>query len=76
LEEEMAAYIYTEGRDDYILWYVGGSPWITGKEVTAIQADGHELEAIRKKFTNIPDAPGERVVLWRGEIAQFIVDNL
>lgn len=45
-------------------------------DVIEIQADGHELEHIRKRFTNIPDVPGARVVTWSGDIARFIYNHL
>lgn len=39
-----------------------------------LQADGDELEYIKKRFHNLPFA--ESICLWRGEMAQFILDNL
>ena len=40
-----------------------------------VQADGDELEKIREQFTNIRMTTN-RVVFWKDEDAQFIVDNL
>lgn len=40
-----------------------------------IQADGHELEIIKQQFQNIPMTTN-RVVIWNGEMAFFIFDNL
>jgi hypothetical protein len=40
-----------------------------------VQADDHELEKIREQFTNIRMTTN-RVVFWKDEDAQFIVDNL
>ena len=40
-----------------------------------VQADGHELEVIRKQFINIQMA-SNRVVRWTGENARFIVENI
>lgn len=46
------------------------------EDVCEIYADGHELEYIRKKHTNLPDAPTAHSVVWRGDFAQFIYDHL
>ena len=43
--------------------------------VDCVQADGDELEYIRKKFTNIP-MTSDRVVRWHGEMALFILSNI
>ena len=40
-----------------------------------IQADGHELEAIKRQITGIRMTSG-RVVQWTGEDCRFIFDNL
>ncbi len=39
-----------------------------------VQADGDELEKIRRNFSNIPMSSA-RVVRWHGDIARFIVSN-
>lgn len=44
--------------------------------VVEIQADGHELQYIRDNFRNLPDAINQRVISWKGELAQFIFDHL
>jgi len=43
--------------------------------VTSIQADGDELELIRKHMTGIP-MTNTPVVCWFGETAHFIAANL
>ena len=40
-----------------------------------VQADGDELELIRRDFSNIPMTTS-RVVRWEGDIAAFIVANI
>jgi hypothetical protein len=44
--------------------------------IVTVQADGDELFAIFNQFDNLPSARDKRVQTWRGEFAQFIVDNL
>jgi len=44
-------------------------------DVCEIQADGHELDYIRKNFSNLPMCH-KAVVTWKGEWAQFIYDHL
>lgn len=41
----------------------------------AVQADGDELEKIRRQFQNIP-MTNNLVVRWYGETARFIFENL
>jgi hypothetical protein len=61
-------------------WYVQkGKPKfhdVDAKEtiVVLLQADGHELELVLSRFKNIPHSFG--ICTWRGEMAQFIYDNL
>jgi len=45
-------------------------------EVVAVQADGDELDWIKFHCLNIPMCHQHRVVTWRGESAQFIVDAI
>lgn len=40
-----------------------------------VQADGDELECIKKNFSHIPMTNG-RVVRWHGDFAWFIVSNI
>ena len=72
----MALYV---DRDDgtYITWHIGQSPeFQIWNGIRTVQADGDELEHIQNNFTSIPMRTGKRVVIWHGEMAQFIVDNL
>ena len=59
-------------------WHVGEShPFIVDGSTTCVelQADGDELDLIRSKFSGIPMYAG-KVVVWKGETARFIIDNL
>jgi hypothetical protein len=55
-------------------WHVG-NPKPSLQSCSEVQADGHELEHIKKCFSNIPIALCS-VVVWKGAFAQFIYDNL
>lgn len=46
------------------------------EDVCEVQADGLELEYIRANFKNLPDMPENRMIRWRGDLAQFIYDHL
>ena len=57
-------------------WHVG--ELITGInicQVVEIQADGDELELIKKNFTNLPGSKGP-IIRWYGDHAKFIAANL
>ena len=43
-------------------------------EISSIQADGDELEHITNRMPNLPHS--YRICTWRGELAQFIGENL
>jgi hypothetical protein len=45
-----------------------------GRTVSLLQADGDELEFIISHFKNIPYQ--HHICVWRGDMAQFIYDNL
>ena len=60
------------------IWHVGdmeprAAEFIS--EVTQVQADGDELDFIRKQFKNLPDT-NRAVVCWFGDHAKFIVAHL
>lgn len=40
-----------------------------------VQADGDELRSLLNQFTHIPFSKFERVQIWKGDFAQFIIDN-
>lgn len=42
--------------------------------IKMFQADGDELEIIKKHFVNVPHC--HAITTWRGSMAQFIYDNL
>jgi hypothetical protein len=41
-----------------------------------LQADGDELEYIKRKFNNISTVNGAHVVRWYGDHARFIIGNI
>lgn len=45
-------------------------------KVKSVHADGHELDYIKSNFTNLPIVLHRRIVVWTGDLAQFIYDNL
>ena len=65
------------GEKKELYWHVGErKPSLdTHETVIEIQADGDELDHVRKIYVNLPQASG-RVVLWKDPFAQFIYDNL
>lgn len=59
--------------------------WLAGKGrpnvgansiVLELQADGEELIYIKTHFTNIPFPNRNFPTVWKGDLAQFIYDNL
>ena len=58
----------------YVLTYHVGEVIHPEGEVIEIQADGDELNHIYDNFKGIPWS-NRRVVIWRGNVAQFIIDN-
>lgn len=60
-----------------VAWYVGTAvpQFLADHTVVFVQADGDELEHIRKRFANIPLSMN-RVQIWRGDFAMFIAENL
>ena len=64
-----------------ICWHTGEpKPDLHKSQVLVVQADGDELDHIRRKFTGIPfvglSNTGGPVVIWRNPWAAFIMDNL
>lgn len=62
-------------------WWVGDQlPWPLNAQnkhlVVMVQADGHELTSIESTCKNLPVAYNKPVQTWRGDMAQFIVDNV
>lgn len=60
-------------------WHVGdfaGSLNAIATHVTRLDATDRELEHLQRHFTGIPMVHNQKIVTWRGEIAQFIAANL
>ncbi len=59
-----------------LIWHINESkPHLLGPCIE-VQADMDELDAIKAQFSNLPIPHGQRVVTWKGDMAQFIYDNL
>lgn len=48
---------------------------ITGR-IVSLEADGEELESIKREFVNIPFTKSARTMIWKAEFARFIWENL
>jgi len=58
------------------VWHINQKkPHLLGPFIE-VQADMDELDAIKAQFSNLPTPHGKSVVSWKGEMAQFIYDNL
>lgn len=80
--------MYFETNDGYtIRWHTGEDkpdlwqpkdPLLPRRFIKEVQADGDELEFIRINFDNIPipKLGHKRVVIWTGDMAMFIYNNL
>lgn len=44
-------------------------------DVILVQADGHELDFIKNHFIGVPMRLSFGVMVWKGEMAQFIYDH-
>lgn len=75
----MAFYIITKDANPFT-WHVNTpKPKFSTlasetQHIHLLQADGNELDLIIKQFGNLPFC--FRICTWRGEMAQFIYDNL
>lgn len=63
----------------YYEWHVGTpKPKFTVPDdvsiIKLLQASGNELELIKERFANVPYS--HSICTWRGDLAQFIYDNL
>ncbi len=64
------------------MWYVQfeAIPCLPGgvlfTDVCEVYADGDELGYIIAHFKHVPYKAGKRSMVWRGEMAQFIYENL
>ena len=69
------------GAIQYATWYVGQplpSLDVGSEQFVSCAANGAELTYITTKFTGLPMRGNGigRTILWRGESASFILDNL
>jgi hypothetical protein len=81
----MAMYVTTHnyklGTNQH-MWYVGGNTDILRQladnvhQPVSVQADGHELDAIKIQFGNLPYCTNARVVRFYDDHARFILGNI
>ncbi len=74
----MALYVvHTVGkaREETLELHIGSRVSLLNRWVSYVQADGDELELIRRQFSGIPISTA-RVIAWREPWAQFIADNI
>lgn len=50
--------------------------WINPSDIESIAIDSEELEFVRSNFSGIPMNNKKSSITWRGEMAQFIFENL
>lgn len=55
---------------------IGGSKPDIKNRITSLTASGPELARIKQQFVNLIYPRGNEEVMWRGDLAQFIFDNL
>jgi hypothetical protein len=56
-------------------WHVGNRKPLVNQCVE-VQADGDELMYILNNMRNLPHSITMSVIVWKGELAQFIYDNI
>ena len=67
--------IRSDAPDTHV-WKVEDDFPILQRACLEVQADGPELEHIKKSFVNLPYNKLAWMQLWKGEWAQFIYDNM
>jgi hypothetical protein len=76
----MAFFVSTAGNafDDpqQFTWHVGQRKPTVNRPIETIEADGDEKRQIAARFTNLPITIGDQPCIWKGEMAQFIYDNM
>lgn len=74
----IAARSFSGVREEFY-WKLGEKKYLKfclPEDILSIQADGDELDEIRLRFDHIPLPKHRNSVIWRGEFAQFIWENL
>ena len=72
-------YCLNTGDSAPFTWYVGEPVSdfdVTDLDSLSCYANGKELQYIENKFVNLPGVRNTKGVLWRGENARFVLDNL
>lgn len=57
-------------------WKLNQPKPLFGGSVVEVHATGEELIHIRNQFDNLPFPASATKVVWKGDLAQFIYDNL
>lgn len=66
---------FVDDKGVEVSWHVGQrKPTVEG--CAEVQADGDELFYIATNFRHLPVATHKAVVVWKGELARLIYDNL
>jgi hypothetical protein len=70
--------LFTETGSDLTdhAWKVNQPKPLFGGGCVEVKASGAELTHIRNQFDNLPFPAGATRVVWKGDLAQFIYDNL
>lgn len=63
-------------REDNHYWAVSKPKPLFGGACIEVYATGEELVYVRNNFDNLPFPAGASKVVWKGDFAQFIYDNL
>ena len=58
------------------VWMVGDDIPHLQRDCIEVQADGAELSHLKSCFVNLPYNRRASVQVWKGELAQFIYDNM
>jgi len=67
--------IRSEAPDTHV-YRMGDDVPILQRDCIEVQADGDELAYLKNEFVNLPYNRRASVQVWKGELAQFIYDNM
>jgi hypothetical protein len=68
------AFAIKRSDNGVITWNIPNEKPFDSTTIEWLQADGDELEYVKRRFDNIPYSHG--ICHWHGEMAQFIYNNL
>jgi hypothetical protein len=70
----VAAYFTTADGVDVVMHVGQGKPNVDVEQISSVQLDGHELNHVHSKFSDLPKSNG-RIVKYFGDHAKFIFAN-